>query len=72
MTKRFTQKQREAIEEKVEQLQKIIDGTLKSEELANMITERRLSWLKGNRNLLTEHLSLKDAYELCVYHHMKT
>ncbi len=72
MIKTFTFEQQKAIQEKVGQLKKIMDGTLKPYELAGLITKRRLDWLEENRNLWGEHdLSLEDAYKLLIYYHMK-
>jgi hypothetical protein len=44
-TKTFTQEQEAAIREKVIELKKVRDGTLTPEELAGILTERRLAWI---------------------------
>ncbi len=67
----FSKEQQRAIEEKTEQLKRIREGSLKPKELASMITERRLSWLKENRHLLRNDLPLPEAaYRLLVFDHM--
>ena len=71
MIERFTPLQKKAIGEKLKQLRQIKDGTLSPEELAKMITQRRLEWLEANRHFLGSHLLLKDAYKFLIYYHMK-
>ena len=58
---KFTPEQQIAIGRKVEQLRKIKDGTLDVRELADLITQKRLAWLRGNRSLLSGDLGLAEA-----------
>jgi len=52
----FRQIEQEAIEEKIQQLKKIKDGTLSPQELADLITKRRVSWFKENKKLFCQNM----------------
>ncbi len=69
------QTEQKAIEEKLEQLRKIKDGTLGPKELADLITKRRISWFEENKKaVLAKYEGLSDeekAYRIICFDHMK-
>ena len=54
----ITFEQQTAIEEKIEQLKKIKDCSMSPKELADIITERRVSWMLGHTELLEKYETL--------------
>lgn len=71
MIETFTIEQQKAIEEKIEQLKRMENGE-NADELASIITKRRLNWLRQNKHLLRKDLPLSEAvYRLLIYNHMK-
>lgn len=50
MVETFTPEQQEAIEEKIELLKGIVDGSYSMEELSDRITKKRLKWFKEQEN----------------------
>lgn len=72
MEKIFNSKERNAIENKKQLFQKIIEGSMSTKELIGIITNKRLGWLKNNMHLLRKDLPLEEAaYRLIVYDYMK-
>ena len=71
----FSESEQKAINEKLEQLTKIKEGSLTQEELTNLITERRINWIKINFHRLLDKyfsLSLEElAYNIIFFEHMK-
>lgn len=71
----FTEDELKAIEEKLEQIKKVKDGILTPQELADLITQRRLLWLEENKNtVLAKYADLSDeekAYRIIFLDHMK-
>lgn len=70
----FSQAEKDAIEEKLELLQRYANGLATLEELAELNTKRRLEWLEKNKHLLDDydHLSLPEkAHRLLYLEHMK-
>ncbi len=75
MKQKFTQEQQKAIEEKIEQLQKIIDRTLSPQGLADLITKRRVEWIRKNRKeMLAKYDKLnpeEQTYRILCFDHMR-
>lgn len=71
----FTEIEQEAIEEKLNQLRNVIDGSMSSKELADLITQRRVLWLEENINILNmKYRGLSDeekAYRIIFLDHMR-
>ncbi len=71
----FSETEQKAIQEKLEQLQKIKEGTLMPQELADLITERRVNWIhKHLDEMLTKYNGLspeEQAYRIVCFDHMK-
>jgi len=71
----FSEAEQIVIEEKLEQLRKIKDGTLSPQELANLITKRRVSWFEENRDwLLRKYSGLPDeekVWRIICFDYMK-
>lgn len=71
----FTQSEQAAIKEKLKQLKKVKTGHLSEKELADLITQRRISWLKENKDIpLSKYSELPDeekAYRIIFFDHMK-
>jgi len=71
----FSESEQKAIEEKLEQLRKVRDGTLTPQELANLITQRRVFWFEENENaVLSKYHGLPDqekAYRIIFFDHMR-
>lgn len=71
----FREIEQKAIKEKLEQLQKIKDGSLSPKKLANLITARRIAWFQKNKDAcLLKFTNLPDeekAYRIIFLEHMK-
>jgi len=71
----ISESEQKAIEEKLEQLRKVKDGTLTPQELADLITQRRVLWFEENKNtVLSKYHGLPDeekAYRIIFFDHMK-
>jgi len=71
----ISESEQKAIEEKLEQLKKVKDGTLTPQELADLITQRRVLWFEENKNaVLSKYHGLPDeekAYRIIFFDHMK-
>lgn len=71
----FNESGQKAIEEKIEQLKKVKEGTLAPQELADLITQRRSLWFKENRDtVLSKYKELpaeEKAYRIICFDHMK-
>ncbi|MFH1822256.1 MAG: hypothetical protein ABH830_00990 [Patescibacteria group bacterium] len=72
---KFSKNEQNAIEEKYEQLKKVCSGLLSHSELAEIITKRRINWLKENLNgMLEKYKNLspeEQAYRIIYFDHMK-
>jgi len=70
----FSETEQKAIQEKLEQLQKVKEGTLSHKELADLITERRINWIGENLNeMLAKYSGLnpeEQAYRIVFFEHM--
>jgi len=70
----YSKSEQEAIEEKVSQLQDIVSGLVSSRELADIITQRRVTWYEENRDLLnSRYIGFPDeekAYRVIFFDHM--
>jgi hypothetical protein len=70
----FSKKENEAIREKIEQLRKVKDGTLSPQELANLITKRRVNWIEEHLDEILKKyqgLSLPEqAHRIIFLEHM--
>lgn len=71
----FNESEQKAIEEKLEQLKKVKAGILTPQELADLITQRRVSWFEKNKDIaLKKYDRLSDeekAYKIIFLEHMK-
>jgi len=71
----FSQQEQKAIEEKLEQLTKVKKGILTPQELADLITQRRVLWFEENKKtVLSKYAELPDeekAYRIIYFDHMK-
>ncbi len=71
----FSKLEQKTIEEKIEQLRKVKDGILSSQELVDLITERRVSWFEENKDaVLLKYDGLPDeekAYRIILLEYMK-
>ncbi len=72
---KFSKNEQNAIKEKFKQLKQVCNGLLSHSELANIITERRTSWIKNNlKEMLTKYNGLapeEQAYHIIYFDHMK-
>ena len=72
---KFSIHEQNAIDEKFAQLKKVCDGLLSHSELAGIITERRINWLKENLDqMLAKYEGLppeEQAYRIIYFDHMK-
>lgn len=70
----FSKFEQKAIEEKKEQLRKVKEGTLLPRELADLITQRRVNWIKKNLGTMLKKYSsldaLEKAYKIICFDHM--
>jgi hypothetical protein len=70
----FSKTQRKAIQEKVEQLRKVKAGILSVRELTNLVTERRVAWMKEHKDeLLAKYSGLpleEIAWRVVCFDHM--
>ena len=64
----------EAVKEKLEQLRKVKEGILSSQELANLITQRRMAWIDKNLSeMLVKYNGLspeEKAHRIVFLEHM--
>lgn len=71
----FSETEQKAIEEKVKQLRKVKQGSLSSQELADLIIQRRVSWIRENLDeMLEKYKDLtpeEQAYRIVFFDHMK-
>ena len=71
----FSETEQKAIEEKLEQLRKVKEGTLSPQELADLITQRRVGWIRENLDeMLVKYEGLspeEQAYRIVFFDHMK-
>lgn len=71
----FSKIHQKAINEKTNQIKKVCDGLCTYAELADIITERRVSWLKANLNkMLKKYKDLppeEQAWHIIYFDHMK-
>ena len=71
----FNEFEQKAVEEKIEQLKKVKEGFLTSQELASLITQRRVSWFEENKEfILSKYKRLSDeekAYNIIFLEHMR-
>ena len=71
----LNESEQKAIEEKLEQLKKVKAGILTPQELADLITQRRVSWFEKNKDIaLKKYDRLSDeekAYKIIFLEHMK-
>jgi hypothetical protein len=70
----FSEAEQKAIKEKTDQLIKIKEGTLSPQELADLITQRRVAWIEKHRNeMLAKYEGLnpvEQAYKIILFEHM--
>lgn len=71
----FSETEQKAIEEKLEQLRKVKEGISNPQELADLITQRRVSWIQEHLDeMLTKYAGLspeEQAYRIVFFDHMK-
>src|SRR3989344_6064426 len=71
----FSETEQKAIQEKLEQLQKIKEGLMDHQELANLITGRRINWIQEHLDeMLGKYDGLspeEQAYRIVFFEHMK-
>ncbi len=71
----FSETEQKAIEEKLEQLRKVKEGTLSSGELADLIAQRRVEWIQEHLDeLLAKYYSLspeEQAYRIVFFEYMR-
>jgi hypothetical protein len=71
----FNRTEQKAIEEKIEQLEKVKEGILTVKELAELIMQRRITWFEENKDaILSKYADLSDeekAYRTIFFDHMK-
>ena len=71
----FSESEQKAIEEKLEQLQRVKEGTLAPQELVDLITQRRVGWIQEHLDeMLTKYDGLspeEQAYRIVFFDHMK-
>ncbi len=71
----FSKEQQKAIIEKLEQLKKVKEGRMNSDELAKIITKRRINWIENNlERMLIKYKGLspeETAYRIIFFDHMK-
>ena len=70
----FSETEQKAIEEKLEQLRKFKEGTLSPQELADLITQRRVGWIQEHLDeMLAKYDGLspeEQAYRIVFFDHM--
>lgn len=70
----FFKSEQKAIAEKCEQLNKVIDGVLTPQELADLITQRRVEWIREHLDeMLAKYDGLnpeEQAYRIIFFDHM--
>lgn len=70
----FSKAEQKAIQEKLEQLQRVREGKLSPEELAGLITQRRVGWMKLYLDeMLEKYRDLspeEQAYKIVFFDHM--
>jgi len=71
----FSKREQQAIEEKISQLKKFKEGILSSQELAGLITQRRVRWIKERlEEMLVRYKCLnpeEQAHRIIFFDHMK-
>ena len=71
----FSEIEKKAIDEKLEQLNKVISGTLSPKELSDLIVQRRISWFEQNKDIMfLKYNGLSDlekAYKIIFFDHMQ-
>ena len=71
----FSETEQKAIQEKLEQLRRVKEGTLSPQELADLITQRRVGWIRQHLDeMLTKYRVLspeEQAYRIVFFDHMK-
>lgn len=74
MIKVFNEAEQRAIQEKVKQLSRIKEGTLSARELADLITRRRIDWIRVHlEDMLDKYGGLspeEQAYRIIFFEHM--
>jgi len=69
-----SESEQEAIQEKLEQLRQVKEGILTHQELANLITQRRVKWIKEHlKEMLLKYKGLSpegQAYRIIYFDHM--
>jgi len=70
-----SESEQKAINEKLEQLQRVKEGILTPQELADLITQRRVSWIQEHLDeMLAKYDGLspeEQAYRIVFFDHMK-
>jgi hypothetical protein len=71
----FSKTEQKAIQEKLEQLKRVKEGTLTPQELADLITQRRVGWIRGHLDeMLVKYDGLnseEQAYRIVFFDHMR-
>ncbi len=71
----FSETEQKAIQEKLEQLRRVKEGTLTPQELADLITQRRMGWIQEHlEEMLGKYEGLnpeEQAYKIVFFDHMK-
>jgi hypothetical protein len=71
----FSETAQKAIQEKLEQLNKVKEGTLTPQELADLITQRRVTWIQEHLDeMLAKYDGLspeEQAYRIVFFDHMR-
>lgn len=71
----FSKSEQKAVEEKLEQLQKVKEGILSPQELVDLITQRRVSWIREHLDeMLAKYDGLspeEQVYRIVFFDHMK-
>lgn len=71
----FNERELKSIEKKLGELSKVKDGVLSPQELADLTTQRRVSWFNANRDVvLVKYRELPDeekAWRIICFDHMK-
>ncbi|MBI5347032.1 MAG: hypothetical protein HZB66_00285 [Candidatus Aenigmarchaeota archaeon] len=71
----FSETEQKAIQEKLEQLQRVKEGELTPQELADLIAQRRVGWIQENLDdMLVKYEGLspeEQAYRIVFFDHMQ-
>lgn len=71
----FSEAEQKAIQEKLEQLGKVKEGSLSLKKLSDLITQRRVAWMKEHlEEMLAKYPGLRpeeQAYRIIFFDHMK-